>query len=82
MSEAVINVHLADPLLQGATQEAARLGLPIDEWLRRLAADRVRDAYVTEKYFSRTPQPGDAEELMAILAKTKDNPPMPGDELE
>jgi hypothetical protein len=82
MSEAVISVHFSDPLLQGAMQEAARSGLSIDDWLRKIAADRVRDAYLTEKYFSRKARAGDAAELMAILDKAPDGPPMPGDELD
>ncbi len=82
MSEAVIPVHLSGPLLDAASDQAARSGISLEEWLRSIAAERVRDAYVTEKYFSRKPQPGDAAELLAILDMAPDGPPMPGDELE
>jgi hypothetical protein len=82
MSEAVIPVRLADPLLQDAAQEAARIGLSLEEWLRSLAADRVRSAYVTEKFFSRTPRPEDAAELMALLDQAPNRQPDPGDEIE
>ena len=82
MSEAVIPVHLSGSLLQAASDQAARSGISLEEWLRSIAAERIRDAYVTEKYFSRKPQPGDAAELLAILDMAADGPPMPGDELE
>ena len=82
MSEAVIPVHLSGPLLQAASDQAARNGISLEDWLRSLAAERVRDAYITEKYFSRSPLPGDAAELFAILDKAGDHPPSPGDELE
>jgi len=81
MSESVISVRLSDSLLEDASQAAARTGLSLEEWLRSVAADRVRDTYVLEKYFSRTPQPGDGEELLALLDKAPDLPPVPGDEL-
>jgi len=82
MSEAVISVHLSGSLLQGAADQAARSGISLEDWLRSLAADRVRDAYITEKYFSRKKQAGDAKELLAILDMARDGPPMPGDELD
>jgi hypothetical protein len=82
MSEAVIPVHLSGSLLQGAADQAARSGISLEDWLRSLAEERIRDAYVTEKYFSRKRQPGDGAELLAILDSTNDHPPLPGDELE
>jgi hypothetical protein len=82
MSEAVIPVHLSGSLLQGAADQAARSGISLEDWLRSLAEERIRDAYITEKYFSRKPQPGDGTELLAILDKAGTHPPMPGDELE
>jgi hypothetical protein len=82
MSEAVIPVHLSGSLLQAASDQAARSGVPLEDWLRSVAADRVRDAYITEKYFSRKSQPGDAAEILGILDKAPDVPPMPGDEME
>lgn len=81
MNEAVISVRLSDSLLQDASQAAARTGMSLEEWLRSLAADRVRDTYVLDKYFSHVPQPGDGEELLAMLDKAPDVPPIPGDEL-
>ena len=80
MSEAVIPVHLSGPLLQGAADQAARNGISLEDWLRSLAAERVRDAYVTEKYFSRSPQPDDAAEMVAILDRANGKP-IAGDEL-
>ncbi len=82
MSEAVIPVHLSGSLLQAASDQAARNGLSLEDWLRTLAAHSVRDAYVTDKYFSRAPEPGDEAELLAILDKAGNNAPDPGDELE
>jgi len=82
MSEAVIPVHLSGSLLQAASDQALRNGVSLEDWLLSVAADRVRDAYITEKYFSRKPQPGDAAEILAILDKAPNVPPMPGDELE
>ena len=81
MSEAVIPVHLSGPLLLAASDQAARNGISLEDWLRSLAAEPVRDTYVTEKYFSRSPQPGDAVELLDLLDKTGERPPTPGDEL-
>jgi hypothetical protein len=82
MSDLVIPVHLSGPLLQAASDQAERTGISLEEWLRTAVADRIRDAYVTEKYFSRKAKAGDAAELMAILDKAPDGPPMPGDELD
>jgi len=82
MSEAVIPVHLSGSLLQAAADQAARNGVSLEDWLRSVAADRVRDAYITEKYFSRKPRSGDAgKRMLEILNSTNDHPPLPGDEL-
>jgi hypothetical protein len=82
MGEAIIPVHLSGSLLQAASDQAARNGISLEDWLRSLAAERVRDAYVTEKYFMRSPQSGDAAEIFAILDKAGDQPLHPGDEFE
>jgi hypothetical protein len=82
MIETVIPVRLSGSLLQEASQDAERSGMSLESWLISLAADRMRDKHVTERFFSRAPQPTDGQRLLEILDSTNDHPPMPGDEFE
>ncbi len=56
--------------------------MSVEDWFVSLAAERIRDREVTERFFSRVPQPDDGQKLLEILASTNDDPPMPGDEFE
>lgn len=81
MSEAVIPVHLESPLLEGAQSQAAQEGISLEQWLLSLAGERLRTAYITEKYFSRSASPDDAAEMLRILDMVPDASPIPRDEL-
>jgi len=81
MIETVIPVHVPAPLLQDLKQEADRAGVSVEHWLLNLAADRIREKIVTERYFSRIPQPSDGHSLLEILNSTRDNPPLQDDQL-
>jgi hypothetical protein len=82
MTEAVIPVRLSGPLLEEASQDASQSGQSLESWFVSLAAERMRDKQVTERFFSRVPQPTDGQRMLDILEKGGDNPPDPGDELE
>jgi len=79
--EAIIPVHLSGSLLQQVSEDAARAGVSLESWFVSLAAERVRDQQVVERFFSNAPQISDAQTMLSILNSTKDHPPMPGDEL-
>jgi hypothetical protein len=81
MMGTVIPIHVPAPLLQDLEQEAGRAGVSVERWLLNLAADRIRDKIVTERFFSRSPQSSDGQSLLDILNSTHDHPPLPGDEL-
>ena len=46
-----------------------------------MVADRIRDEQVTERFYRRRARAGGGAELLAILDKAPNAPPMPGDEL-
>lgn len=79
--EAIIPVHLSGSLLQQVSEDAARAGVSLESWFVSLAAERVRDQQVIERFFSNAPQISDAQTMLSILNSTKDHPPMLGDEL-
>jgi len=81
MTETVLPLHISTSLLADVQQDAGQAGVSVEEWFLKLASDRIRDKTVTERFFSRTPQPGDAQRLRDILGAVPHNPPMPGDEI-
>jgi len=81
MTETVIPVHIPAALLPDVEQEAGRAGVSVDRWLLNLAADRIRDKVVTERFFTRTPQDSDGHAFLDILNSSHDHAPMIGDEL-
>jgi hypothetical protein len=81
VNEAVIPVRMTEPMLGEALQQAERSGMSVEQWLISVAAERIRDEQVAARFFSRTPQHEDGQSLMDLLAKTRDNPPGPDDEL-
>ncbi|HEY5331141.1 MAG TPA: hypothetical protein VIJ79_14735 [Acidobacteriaceae bacterium] len=81
-TEAVIPVRLAGSLLEQVSQDAARAGVSLESWFVSLAAERVRDHQVAERFFSRSPQESDGRTMLEILDSANDHPPMPGDELD
>ena len=85
MSEAVVAVHMPDSLLQSASAEANRRGVSVEEWLLKIAEERVLLEQRSERFFrlaaQRTPEEN-CRTLRELLDKAPDGPPMPGDELE
>lgn len=81
MIETVVPVHIPGNLLPDVEQEAGRAGVSVERWLLNLAADRIRDKVVTERFFNRTPQDSDGQAFLDILRSTHDHPPLVGDEL-
>jgi hypothetical protein len=82
MTDAVIPVHLSGSLLEHVSQDADRSGMSVESWLIALAEERMRDRQVTERFFAHAPKDLDGKRFLEILNSTKDNPPLPGDELE
>ena len=42
MSDAVIPVHMPEPLLQDAAKQAQRAGVSVEDWLVSLAVESIR----------------------------------------
>jgi hypothetical protein len=81
MSEAVLSVRISDPLLSEASLQAARAGVSIEEWLLSVAAERVRDEQVAERFFGRTPDGAAGQTMLEILDSANDGLPMADDEV-
>jgi hypothetical protein len=81
MSEAVIPVRMSDPLLGYASQQAQRNGVSLETWLLSVAAERIRDEQVAERFFRSVPRETAAHNLGELLDRSGNNPPEPGDEL-
>ena len=81
MSEAVLAVRISDPLLSEAALQAKRAGVSVEEWLVSIAAERVRDEQVSERFFSRANEESAGRTMLELLDSAKDGPPMQGDEI-
>ena len=81
MSDAVIQLHMPDTLLRDAGKQAERSGVSVEDWLLSLAAENIRYERVADRFFRDAPNPDAARTMREILNSTKDNPPIPGDEL-
>ena len=82
MSEAVIPVRMSDPLLGYASQQAQRNGVSLETWLLSVAAERIRDEQVAERFFRPVPPEIAARSIGELLDRAgNNNPPDPGDEL-
>lgn len=82
MNEAVIPVRMSDPLLSDALEQAERIGMSVEGWLLEVAAERVRDERVAERFFRAVPQEEAARSLGELLDRAgNNNSPDPGDEL-
>jgi hypothetical protein len=82
MSETVLSVRISEPLYEDASQQARRAGISLEQWLLAVAADRVRDDQVADRFFRhRVPQELAGQMIREILDSVPDNPPDPGDEL-
>jgi hypothetical protein len=81
MSDAVIQLHMPDTLLRDAGKQAERCGVSVEDWLLSLAAENIRYERVADRFFRHAPNPDAAWTMREILNSTKDNLPIPGDEL-
>lgn len=81
MSEAVIPVHMPEPLFRDAARHAERTGVSVEDWLLSLAAESLRYEYVADRFFRHPANPDAGKVMLEILDSTNDHPPMPGDEL-
>lgn len=81
MSEAVIPIRMSDPLLSYVSQQAQRNGVSLETWLLSVAAERIRDEQVAERFFRPAPPELAALTIGELLDRGGNNPPDPGDEL-
>ncbi len=81
MSDAVIQLHLPDTLLRDAGRQAERFGVSVEDWLLSLAEENIRYEHAADRFFRHAPNPDAVRTMLEVLSSTKDNPPMPGDEL-
>jgi hypothetical protein len=67
-------------------REAARLakqdGVSLDHWIALAVAHRIGAAESAREFFARRAKGGSVGELVAMLNKVPDAPPMPGDDIE
>jgi hypothetical protein len=82
MSDSVIQLHVPETLLRDAGRQAERFGVTVEDWWLSLAAETIRYEEVADRFFRHPPNPDAGRIMLEILSSTKDNPPMPGDELE
>ena len=80
MSEAVVALRISDRLLSEASVQAIRAGLSIEEWLLSVAAERIRDAQVSERFFAQATQESAGRTMREILDSAHDGMPLAGDE--
>lgn len=81
MSEAVLTVRISDPLLSDASRQAMRAGVSIEDWILSVAAERIRDAQVSERFFARAAQESAGRTMREILDSANDGVPITGDEV-
>jgi hypothetical protein len=81
MSDAVIPVHIPEPLFHDAARHVQRTGVSLEDWLLSLAAESVRYEYVADRFFRRPTSPDAGKVMIEILNSTNDHAPLPGDEL-
>ncbi len=81
MSQAVVPVHMPEPLFQDAARQAQRVGVSVEDWLLSLATESLRYEYVADRFFRHPENPNAGKVMLEVLDSTKDNPPMLGDEL-
>jgi hypothetical protein len=78
MSNAVIAVHMPEPLLQDAARQAQRVGVSVEDWLLSLASESVRYEYVADRFFRHPANPDAGKVMLEVLDSTNDHPPLPG----
>jgi hypothetical protein len=81
MSQAVIPVHMPEPLFHDAARQAQRAGISVEDWLISLAAENVRYEYVADRFFPHPANPDAGKVMLEVLDSTNDHPPLPGDEI-
>lgn len=82
MSQAVIPVHMPEPLFQDAARQAERVGVSVEDWLLSLVTESVRYEHVADRFFRHPANPDAGKVMLEVLDSTSNHPPLPGDELE
>ena len=75
-----LSVRLPDSLHKQVRDLARREGISINQFVALAVAEKM-SALMTEDYLEERARRGDRARFEAILAKVKDRPPDPGDEL-
>jgi hypothetical protein len=81
MSQAVIPVHMPEPLFHDAAKQARRVGISVEDWLLSLAAESIRYEVVADRFFRHPANPDAGKVMLEVLDSINDHPPLPGDEL-
>jgi hypothetical protein len=79
---AVTTVSLPAELLREVAQQAEHTGMPIQEWVAQVLAERVRLERQTEEFFAIRAARASGKKLGELLDKAPNRPPDPGDEFE
>jgi hypothetical protein len=75
-----LSVRLPESLHKQVRELARREGISINQFVALAVAEKM-SALMTEDYLEERAKRGDRARFEAILAKVKDRPPDPGDEL-
>ena len=74
-------IRLSDEVEAEAQAAAERLGTPVEEFLARAVAEKVREV-ADDAAFDRYAARFDEARIDDVLARIPDAPPVPGDEIE
>ncbi len=75
-------VSLPDELLREVAQQADHSGMPMQDWVAHVLAERVRLERQTEEFFAFRAARASGKKLVELLDKAPNRPADPGDEFE
>lgn len=75
-----LTVNLPESIQRHIREIAGKEGISVDQFITTAIAEKV-SAIATEEYFQARAKRADLEAFKAILAKTPDREPLPGDGL-
>jgi hypothetical protein len=81
MSNAVIPIELAEPLMHDAALIAEKNGMSVASWISLTVEERLRAERLTAEFLRRRAAGADGKTLLALLDRAPDREPDPGDEL-
>ncbi len=81
MSHAIVPVELPEPLMRDAAEIAEESGMSVANWITFTVEQRLKNERLTREFFRRRALGGTGTDLLAMLDKSAEREPDPGDEL-